>query len=191
MRVAAVFLFAILMMPVVLEIRFDTDEHTLIAGSVRLSFYGVSVRIPFRIVRGDGFYLQIASSHRIRVHFRPKKRSIPSDSFRKNITSWKRSILFHIDLHIGTGDACSTALCCGALQAVVSTVPRIACRIVPLYDRTGYRLKVHCIAVFRLGKLFLTAALAILDRMAAKQSGGKANGNRAEQANQLRHADGP
>ena len=189
MRVAAVFLYAFLMMPVAVDIRFYTDDHTLIGGAVRLSFYGISLRAPFQVEKHDGVYLQIGRKINFKLQFQAnKQRKAPT---LQGLKCWSRNLLVFLDLQMGTGDACSTALYCGALQAFFACVPRVVFSIRPQYGSVGYRLQVHCIAVFRLGKLFLTAARMAFRRIAAKSAGGRANGNHPEQANQLRHADGP
>ena len=190
MRVAAVFLYAFLMMPVALKIRLYTDDHTMITGNIRLSLYGISFRFPFLIQRQERFYLRIGTFRKIKVKFQLRKNK-PSVRLKRRIKGWTNHILFHIDFGIGTGDACVTALCCAAMQALFSSVPFLKDHISPFYDHAGYFLQVRGIAVFRLGKLFLTAARMAFRRIAAKSAGGRANGNHPEQANQLRHADGP
>lgn len=191
MRVAAVFLYAFLMMPVALKIRLYTDDHTLITGEIRLWLYGVPVSLPFRIKRREGFYLQIGHFPQIRLSIQLKKKNKSSVWLKREIKSWTNLIFFHMELGIGTGDACATALCCAAAQMLSSLASCLISRISPFYDHAGYFLQVRGIAVFRLGKLFLTAAVIALDRMTAKRAGGRANGDRAEQTNQLRHANSP
>lgn len=190
MRVAAVFLFAFLMTPVAVDFRFYTDDRTLMGGIVCLSLYGITFRAPLQVEKRDGFYfLRIGKRHKFKLQFQlKKKRKLPG---LQPIKGWLGNFLLFIDLRVGTGNACSTALFCGALQELFSCLPRVLCTVRPQYDHSGYRLQVHCIAVFRLGKLFLTAAVMTLRRLAAKRAGGRANGNHAKQANQLRHADGP
>ncbi len=191
MRVAAVFLYAFLMMPVVLKIRLYTDDHTMIAGNIRLWLYCGHLSVPFRIKRREGVYVQIGLIPQMRLSVQLKKKNKSSVWLKREIKSWTNLIFFHMELGIGTGDACATALCCAAAQMLSSFVSCLISRISPFYDHAGYFLQVRGIAVFRLGKLFLTAAVIALDRMTAKRAGGRANGDRAKQTNQLRHADGP
>ena len=191
MRVAVVFLYAFLTLPMVLDIRFSTDDRTMIRGNIRLRIGAVVLHAPFHVEQQKFYYLRIGSTLRIRVSFGLKKRKKPSSFLIRNLKSWLDDLLFVINIRLGTGNACSTALCCGALHGLFSILPQAIVHIKPQYDQAGYFLQVHCIAVFRLGKLFLTAAMIALDHLSAKGTGGRANGNHAKQANQLRHANGP
>lgn len=194
MRAAVVLLYGLLTAPVCLELLFSADTHCLPFGYIRLSVYGISVRLPVRVLRsgdGDAFLLRLGSKKAWPIKIPIKKRKKPGPFLKKDLKNWLNTCRFDIICRFSLGDACATALCCGGLRAIFSFLPHTDAQIMPRYGGAGFFLQVRCIAVFRLGKLFLTAARVAADRLTENFSGGSAHGNHSKPANQLRHADDP
>ena len=194
MRAAAVFLFALIAAPIRLELAFEVGNRRLLSGYIVIRLYGAAFRLPLRMTRpkaGGSFYLQIARFQPIRIRISLKGYKKPGVRLKNHINSWRSNFTLSIKMRLSLGDACHTALTCGTLQALLSAFPQVDAAIRPVYGEAGFDLQVRCIAVFRLGKLFLTAILVGLERLSSKTAGGAANGNHSESANQFSHADSP
>lgn len=194
MRAAAVFLFALITAPIRLELACEVGNRRLLSGHLVIRLYGAAFRLPLRIIRPkpEGcFYLQVAHFQPLPIRISLKGYKKPGVRLKKHIKSWRSACTLSMKMRLSLGDACRTALTCGALQALLSVFPQVDAAISPVYGEAGFDLQVRCIAVFRLGKLFLTAMLVGLDRLSSKTAGGAADGNHSESANQFSHADGP
>ncbi len=138
-------------------------------------------------------YLQLGKKRTIPIYLRFKHRKKTLirifPPLRRLRSDWLRHTRFCLLASVGLPDAAQTALLCASLQAALCRVSRLDARVQPQYRAPGYDVHFECIAAFRLGKLWLTAAALAFAAARRSIQGGTAGGNHPGSADQHGHAD--
>lgn len=196
MRIVLLICYCLFVAPVRVALTLHTTEQTMICGHARVSIYGIGVTIPLRIVRREGptrFFVQIGSQRLQPLKIKKRKKPALTKAFpplAKNLRAWRSCFNARLCVRLGLADASATALACGALQQGAALLSPLHVLVSPDYQHAGYALQFCCIAVFRLGKLWITAALLLFGLAARKMAGGARDGRRSKSANQPGNANG-
>ena len=195
MRIFFTLFFGLMMTPMRLQVYAATCEGAPISGYLSGNIGGIPIRLPLLIARDTAGkqILAIIGSKKIPLRLK-RKRTAPSyfdvlPPFRQHLRKWREASSLSVSAQIGLESAAATACLCGALRIGLSLWKGVAFRIAPQYGRTGYVIQIRCIAVFRLGKLCLTALLLGLAALRRKIAGGAENGAGKGQADQRSNAD--
>ena len=194
MRIAAVLFYCLAVLPIRLRLRLRIASGSLPQGALRIDSRGLSFSLPLSMLRVNGrFYLQLGKKRTIPIYlrFKHRKKTLirifpPLGRLRSD---WLRHTRFCLLASVGLPDAAQTALLCASLQAALCRVSRLDARVQPQYRAPGYDVHFECIAAFRLGKLWLTAAALAFAAARRSIHGGTAGGNHPGSANQHGHAD--
>ena len=194
MRIAAVFLYCLAVLPMKLRLRLRMASGVLPHGALWIGCGGFSFSLPLSLLRENGRYdVRLGKKKTIPVHlrFRRRKKALIRcfPPLKRLRSDWLHRIRFVLRVSVGLPDAADTALLCAALQAALAPFPNGAALIRPAYQTPGYDVRFECIAVFRLGKLLLTAAAFGFAAALRSIRGGTAYGNHPGSADQHGHAD--
>ena len=193
MRIAAVLFYCLAVLPIRLRLRLRIASGSLPQGALWIGS-GLSFSLPLSLLRVNGrFYLQLGKEKTIPIHLRFKRRKKPLirifPPLGRHRSDWLRHTRFCLLASVGLTDAAQTALLCASLQAALCPIPRLVARVQPQYRAPGYDVHFECIAAFRLGKLWLTAAALAFAAARRSIQGGTAGGNHPGSADQHGHAD--
>ena len=171
-------IWSLIILPVIVKVNIAFSDDLLPVAVFHFKTVGISFHVKCRlVVNEDGLDFKVSlmrnslSSEKSVKAMGNKKLTgwIKTDrQLLRYLSSYAASAGFHLKCRIGTGDAAMTALVCGTLSSVSACFPRARVLIVPDFRTPQVCMQLKCIAFFRLGKLFLSAA-AIL-RSAVMQS---------------------
>ena len=193
MRIAAVLFYCLAVLPIRLRLRLRIASGSLPQGALWIGS-GLSFSLPLSMLRENGrYYLRLGKKKTFPIHLWFKRRKKPLirifPPLKKLRSDWLRHTRFCLLASVGLPDAVQTALLCASLQAALCPIPRLDTRIQPQYRAPGYDVHFECIAAFRLGKLWLTAAALAFAAARRSIQGGTAGGNHPGSADQHGHAD--
>jgi len=156
MRIAAIFLYLVLIMPVHIHLQLFFSLDALFTGAIDIFLWQYKIPVLFDIVRRR-------RSIALRFHFPWGDKQLPlkwnrtmHGKVKTSIAKKWRNACRLLQLSIGTGDAALTAIVCGMLMPMMPVDSALSVR--PDYQAKQCRCEVLCILDFRLGKLFLSAA---------------------------------
>jgi len=165
--------WAVVILPIIIKVNIALGDDFLPVVIFHFKTIGFSFYAKGRLVIDeDGLDFKISFQHRL---MRPEKsmkglrgkngaalNMIRSDQkLLKNLFSYVSSAGIHLKLRIGSGNAATTAMLCGLLNAALGCVPRIHLQIVPDFRTTQVCMQLKCIASFHLGKLLVSAAVLL------------------------------
>lgn len=83
-----------------------------------------------------------------------------SSSFKKHIRQYLKDLQIKAEIRLGTGDAAVTAVICAFLSGLIGCIPQALGSVTPDFHSKVFCADISCIAPLRLGKLFVSAAVA-------------------------------
>ena len=183
------------MMPIQARLYLAMTDQSPCSGYLRFIIGGFSFQFPLMISRNQMGHrlLLYMGKYKIPILIKKRKKPLLQQVFpiwKNQIERWKRTVFLSVFLQLGLENAAATALVCAGLRSALNLGKQLRFHIVPQYHTAGYVLQIRCIALFRLGKLWLTAVLLGMALLRRKLVGGAAHGNRKGQTDQRGHADG-
>ena len=193
MRVFLSALYCLFMTPVQVRLYLAMTDKSPLCGYALLVIGGVPIRLPLLFIRpeDENSFCLFIGSRRIRLQRKRRRKPFRARkaAFQRFIRLWRRDVDLDLRILLGFQDAAATALACAALRETLRALP-ISGSVQPFYAHPSFTAQARCIACFRLGKLFLTAAALGLSSLRQGIAGRARHGNQPGQANRLRHADG-
>lgn len=197
-------LWSVAIAPIIIRIYASAGTDFLPAGYLEVRTIGFALRFDWKTIIGENgldVVLRYGGGHQGSVHSMRRmnrrgmltaKSLLRDEKLKKDAASYLSALHLHTELRVGMQDAAATALVCGALYALLDCFPMIKANVIPEFRRESFCMQAKCIASFRMGKIFASAAIFLralaMQRMRQK-AGGAEHGKSA--ASDWRHdADG-
>lgn len=180
-------LWSVLIAPIIVRLTFSSGADFLPSGYIEIRTIGFALRFDWKTVAGEkglDVVMRYAGAHSKSTHSMRNinrqgvlnaKTVLQNKKLKKELLSYAAALHLQTEVRVGMQDAAATALVCGALSALLGCLPQIRARIIPEFRQQSFCMQAKCIASFRLGKLFASAAIYLralaMQRMRQKAGG--------------------
>lgn len=157
--------------PFIIKLSFTVGSDCALTGMLIVKTIGGILQLDWKLIQtASGPQIVLRYSSRKHIHERKMndmsginkqtlQAIIHSASIKRHLLSYLKLIRFHANIRLGTNDAANTALLCGFLHALMGCFPQIRGKVTPDFQSPSFCADISCIAPFRLGKLFVSAAM--------------------------------